>query len=381
MRQHKPFLLFLVQNDWFFHSHRLPLAEAAKAEGFRVGVACKIHTHKAALEAAGVEVFPLHHIGGAGLKPVRELRSFFEICALYNRVRPDIVHHVSLRPVLWGSLAARLLRIPGIVNAVTGLGYLFHGVGWRVRLLRLFIRPFLRLALSQQGSVVIFQNHEDRKELTSANLVRMQNTVLIPGSGVQLERYHHSATRQSPPIILFGARIIHEKGAADLVAAARLLRERGVKVRTLLCGKPDNENPGAISEGTLQGWQQEGAIEWLGHRDDMPDLLAHSDIACLPSYYREGIPKFLIEACASGLPIVTTDMPGCRETVVDGKNGLLIPPRDPVALAHALQTLLENPELRIEYGNTSRKIAVDRFGLDKVVASHLEIYNQQIKPR
>ena len=376
MRQDHPQLLFLVQTDWFFRSHRLPIAQAAMQQGYHVALACKVTRHAQELSSLGIEVYPLRFIGGQKLNPLREALSLIEIFLLYWKLRPDIVHHVSLRPVLLGSLAARFCSIKAVVHAVTGLGYLFHGTGGAVSAVRKLVVAALRFGLDHPSTSVIFQNRDDLAEFQEAGLLDESNAVLIPGSGVDLKAYHHRESHNDPPVILFGARMLREKGAAELVEAGRILRERNVPHHIQLCGEPDLGNPGAVAREELQKWHNEGAVEWLGHRDDMPDLLAQADIACLPSYYREGIPKFLIEATAASLPIVTTDMPGCRETVPNNKNGILVPPKDVNALANALERLLLDRELRINMGKESRKLAEETFAVEKVVERHIRIYEE-----
>ena len=375
MKRDKPLLLFLAQNDWFFRSHRLPIAQAAIEAGYEVHLACKVTDFKAELEELGISIHPLRYIGGQKINPFREALALIEILSLYGRLKPDLVQHISLRPVLLGSLAVRLQNHPAMVNAVTGLGFLFMRESVKVRLTRDLVLLVLGWTFRHRNNRVLFQNREDLEAFLRKGTVAQDQVVMVNGSGVEMSRYHHDAEENDPPVVLFGARMLRDKGLVELVEAGRILRERGIPCRILLLGAPDEGNQSAIQVEELQAWNREGNVEWLGHQENMAEWLSRADIACLPSY-REGTPRFLLEAAAASLPIVTTDTPGCRETVIDGENGLLVPVRDAVAIANALAKLLGSGEMREKMGNKSRKLAEERFTIQGVVQTHLKIYSE-----
>lgn len=371
-------LLFFCNVGWFFISHRLALAKAAKARGYQVHVACDIDNPEEArvITGAGLE---FHHVplNRGGLNPIGDLRTFFSLLRILMRCRPTLVHNITIKAVLYGSIAARLLGIPGVVNAVSGLGYVFVDEG-RAGVLRLLVRRLYRFALRPRKVRVIFQNEEDRRLFIQSGLVDDSKAVLIAGAGVDLASYAATPEPAAPPVrIVLPARMLRDKGVNEFAAAARLLRQRGFSVECLLVGGLDNSNPAALSAADLRALEASRAVKWLGHVADMPRLLANSHIICLPSY-REGLPKALIEACAAGRPIVTTSVPGCRDVVTDGVNGLLVPPRDAAALAHALGRLVEDAQLRVAMGQQGREIA-KRFDLSTVIRSTFQVYDELAK--
>ncbi len=369
----KPKILFVVTEDWFFLTHRLALAKYVRDLGFDVFVATSPGRLRQSIEKEGLIFVPLL-LRRNSKNPFHELMSILELTALYRRIRPDLVHHVALKPVMYGSIAAKFARRPGVVNAVTGLGYTFVGGSLRKRLMRKFLEFGCIFALSGSRSRVIFQNPDDRDLFTRKGLVESSRCSLILGAGVDTRRFSPSPEPPGTPVILFPSRMIWEKGPGEVAAAARILKRRGIDFRVVLAGRIDFGNPSSISEGQLNRWRDEGVADWLGHVDDMPGLYASSHIVCLPTYYREGIPLALIEAASSGRPVVTTDSPGCREIVRHNVNGLLIPPRDTQALADALQMLLENASLRKEMGRSGREICCRSFAKETVIRQTVEVY-------
>jgi glycosyltransferase involved in cell wall biosynthesis len=254
------------------------------------------------------------------------------------------------------------------------MGFVFSSGSLRARLLRPAVRAALRLLLNPEGSRVVFENRDDMREAVTDGLVSGEDAVLIRGAGVDLDRFRPGPAAAGPPTVVLVARMLREKGIEDFVEAARILRHRRVAARFLVAGAPDLGNPGTISESELRRWHEEGAVEWIGQRDDVEVVLASAHVACLPSYYREGLPKSLLEGLAAGLPIVTTDVPGCRETVLVGENGLLVPPRDPQRLAEALATLIGDADMRVRFGMRSRQLAEAEFGTAKVSEATLALY-------
>lgn len=307
------------------------------------------------------------------LNPLREARAVGALVALYRRVRPDIVHHVTIKPVLYGGVAARIVRIPAVVSAISGLGFVFVDSGVKARTRRAMVLAAYRVALDHPNSCVIVQNEDDGRALVSAGAVTRGQLELVPGSGVDLGVFHPGPEPPGPPVVLFPGRLLRHKGFFEFVEAARVLRSRGVPARFVLAGDVDAGNPSSVTREEVERLQHEGMVDWVGHRLDMAEVLRQSHIVCLPSY-REGLSLALLEAAAAGIPVVTTDTPGCRDAVKPGLTGLVVPPRDGGAVADAVQRLLDAPAERRVMGERARAWAEERFGTPKVVAQTLAVY-------
>src|SRR5712691_3676569 len=314
----RPTLMFVVSEDWYFCSHRLPLAIAAIAAGYDVSVGTRSTAHRDQMRAAGLRVIPFEIARGT-IDPFTQFRVLGRLIALYRRERPDVVHHVAMKPVLYGSIAARLAGKPQVVNAVVGTGSLFSSATGPAKLLK----PVVRLALGRllSSGIALVQNPDDARLLAQLG-VPESRIRRIPGSGVDLNRFRPQQEAPGIPVVVLPSRLLWDKGVGEFVSAARLLREKGVTARFVLAGEPDRDNPSAVPSDQIARWVKEGVVAHLGWVKDMPRLLGDSHVVCLPSFYGEGIPKSLIEAAAAGLPIVTTDMPGCREVVHHEDNGL-----------------------------------------------------------
>lgn len=369
-------ILFLVTEDWYFCSHRLPLARAALAAGYEVSVATRVREHGEVIEAAGLRLIPLK-LSRRSRHLAREAHLVSDLFRLYRREKPDLVHQVALKPVLYGTLAARLAGVPAIVNALAGLGFLFVSERRIARTLRPLAELTLRRLLNHANTRTILQNTDDLHLLAEKRILEARYGRLIRGSGVDLERFRVRPEPGGPPLVVLPARMLWDKGVGEFVAAARQLRSEGICARFALVGDPDTENPSAIASAQLEEWHRSGVVEWWGHRTDMECVFAECHIVCLPSY-REGLPKALLEAAASGRPIVTTDVPGCREIVHEGENGLLVPKGNPVALAVALRRLIEEPDLRRRMGERSSVIAASEFSLDEVIRQTLALYREML---
>lgn len=367
-------ILYVVNDAGFFLSHRLPLAQAARADGYEVHVATPQDDASESISSNG---FKFHSVilGRRSMSLLSEFQSFLCLYGLYKSICPDIVHHVTLKPVIYGGLAARLARLPAVVNALTGLGHVFVGRGFKASVLRMLTKQALRLSLKHHNCMVIFQNSDDLALFVRDGLVRETNAILIKGSGVDTVHFCPSKEPLGVPLIVLASRMLWSKGVGEFVEAAKYLGQH-VTARFALVGNNDPGNPESISDKQLQAWQREGAVELWGWRDNVATIFNEAHIACLPSYYGEGVPKVLIEAAACGCPIVTTDTPGCREIVQNGVNGLLVPPRDPKALANALKQLIEAPELCRRMGRAGREIAVAEFSVEKVVGETLAVYQK-----
>lgn len=373
MAASRPILLFFVTEDYYFVSHRLPVALAAKRAGYDVRVATQVRHSGDVIEHAGLRLIPFKN-ARSSLNPFTELLTLFRLIRLYRRERPSIVHHVALKPVLYGTIAARLAGTPRVINAVAGMGWLFTSGAGLARWLKPLVRRALRPVL--KSGVALVQNPDDARLLEQFGVPKSRIR-LIAGSGVDLQLFHPHAHSNEVPIVVLPARLLWDKGVGDFVAAARALRRQGIKARFVLAGEPDPANPATIHPDQVSSWAHEGVIENRGWVVDMPALLAESDVVCLPSY-REGLPKSLIEAAAAGRPIVTTDVPGCREVVRHGDNGLLVQAGDIDALAHALESLIENPDLRSRMGARGRIRAEQEFGLDAVLQQTLALYRETV---
>ena len=369
-------IVYVVTEDWYFCSHRLPIARRARDAGFEVLVATRVNQHTDVLQAEGFRVIPLK-LRRRGSSPWRELAALLEIFTLYRKERPVIVHHVALKPVIYGSIAARFARVPVVVNALAGLGFIFTSSGMRASLLRPVVRLALRVLLSAKGTHTIVQNSDDQHILRTLK-VPSQHISVIQGSGVDVDRLRPQPEPDHGVVATLVSRMLWDKGVGELVQCARELAQREVPVKFRLVGIPDSSNPASIDERQLVAWDEEGIIEWMGYQADISAVWAHSHIAVLPSY-REGLPKSLLEAAACARPIVTTDVPGCRVLVEHGVNGLLVPAKDASALADAIATLAEDADLRRRMGKRGRERVEQRFSDTLVSAQTLSLYRSALQ--
>lgn len=369
-------LLYLINVDWFFLSHRLPIAIEALKQGYEVHVATGITNKFDVLCSYGLIVHPLA-IGRSSTGFVGEVKTLWEILHIFKKVQPQIVHLVTIKPVLFGGIAARLAGVPAVVAAITGLGFVFMAKGCKATVVRSLVAGLYRLALGKRNLKVICQNPDDRETLVQVAGLSLSKVAMIPGSGVDLSQNRVKKLPQGVPVVVMAARLLRDKGVYEFVAAARLLKQRGVYAQFLLVGEPDPDNPASVQQEDLLAWHNEGTVEILGHRNDVISLFATSSIVVLPSY-REGFPKVLIEAAACGRVVVTTDVPGCRDAIVKDVTGILVPPRDAVALADAIQYLIEHVELCERMGRAGRLLAEQKFSIEKVVSAHMEIYRNLI---
>lgn len=366
--------LFVANVDWFFISHRLPLAVAARDLGYEVWVAAIDTGRLAEIATAGFHVVALPTTR-RGTGPIEQFRLIAFLIRLYRRLRPTIIHQIAVKPVVYGSLAARFLPHTPVVNSIAGFGYT-GGSGLGPRLVRLPLRALYFMALRRRHSITIFQNPEDLREFVDAKLVRPTQVRLVRGSGVDCRRFAPSPEPEGPPVVTFAARMLWEKGVGIFVEAARILTTDDRVVRFVLVGAPDDENPTSVPVSQLEAWEREGVVEWWRQRTDMPEVLAASHVVVLPTFYREGLPKILIEAAAAGRPAVATDIPGCREAVQDGVNGILIPTRDAAATAEAVTTLVADRDLRLRMGAAARELALRNFTLEATVDQIVGIYTE-----
>ncbi len=370
----KPRILFVDNDINSFYSYRIEVALAARDSGFEVHVAAPEGKAAEILRAKGLRYHPIP-MTRSGLAPWKEFSTISTLFRLYRRVRPDLVHHLRLKPVLYGGLAAYGARVPAVVGLLTGLGYVFIAESRRARVMRELVVFGSKIAFRHANQRIVFQNPDDQGVFIQNRILPAAQTVLIKGSGVDVNTYVPTPEPEGVPVVVLASRMLRDKGVIEFVEAARELREAGVSARFVLVGDTDPGNPTAVSAEQLQAWADEGVIEWWGHRNDMREVLSQSNIVCLPSL-REGVPKVLIEAAACGRAIVTTDAPGCREIVREGENGLLVPVRDSKALADALRLLIESAPLRALMAAKGREIAVDEFSVERVVNETLGVYRE-----
>jgi glycosyltransferase involved in cell wall biosynthesis len=371
--QTPPRYLMVIKNLRFLYSHFLPMAEAVQRAGWEVWIAAEANDDPRRILDAGMKFIALEEEGGHW-NLVRSIRSLSNVRSALGTANPQLVHFVYLKNVLVGSILARICSVPAVLGAVTGLGSLFAQDRLTYRCVRLGVMTGLRCGFLHPNSVLAFENVDDRDYFVSCRVLPENRTFIIPGAGVEAREIEPVEEPTGLPVILCAARMIRDKGILELADAARLLRQRGVKFDLWLAGGEDAGNPSSISSGELRAIETEGTAKWLGHCEDIPELLKLISIFCLPTFYREGLPRVLVEASAAGLPIVTTDVPGCREVVTPGKNGILVPPRNVTALADALQRILENKEERGRMRIASRQVFEERFTSDAVRAALNQCY-------
>lgn len=384
-------LLFLVSEDSYFCSHRLNLGKAALKSGFEVAVATRCSTYVEQIKKSGIEVFPLKNFTRAGVNPWRQLCLIRELYRIYKSYNPAIVHHVAIKPIVLGSLIARFCGISKIINAMGGLGYLFTNASNQTKgkefqrqnkialikkkLLSRIACYFFKIIFSSPNSLLILQNRDDLETLIGLKCVSAQQVHIIRGAGVNIQDFPVFPLPSSSPIIIACvSRMLWDKGIGELVEAAKIIQEKNLPIKILLYGMPDPQNPASIPQEQLKNWHDKKLITWEGHCDNIANAYAKCHIAVLPSY-REGLPKALLEAASCGRPIVTTDVPGCREIVINGNNGFLVPAKDIPALANALIQLSEDKDLQTQMGKKGREL-VEKYFSDEIIHQQtLALYN------
>lgn len=376
-------IVFVVNHAAFFVSHRLPIALEAMRRGHSVtlitGQAGSQTMEPAAEKELATAGIPHVRVGftSGGVNPFTELRGLLQLVRAMRRLKPDLVHCASPKGILYGGLGVVAARTPAVVFAVSGMGFAFTrapGQGIARRVIAMVYRTLVHLAYRHPNKRVIVQNNDDHEAIVAAGLARETEVVQIPGSGVDLERYADVVIGDKTPTVLFAARMVVDKGALEFIDAARIVRRAHPEWRFLMAGAADYLNPANVAPATLEAAQAEGVIEWLGHVERMTPLFAATSIVCLPSYYREGMPKVLLEAAAAGCAVVTADSTGCREAILPGVSGDLVAPRDSGKLAVVLASLIADRPRRESYGRAGRKLAADRFGIGAVVDRILKLY-------
>lgn len=367
-------LLLVLNSADYFLSHRLPVALAAKEAGYEVHVATPPGPNTEAIVTAGL-VYHAIPLSRSSMNPISELQTLSALFALFRAVKPNIVHLVTIKPVLYGGTIARMLKVPSVVIAISGLGFVFLTSGAKAMTVRGMVAAVYRFVFGNRRLRVIVQNADDCEILVETTGLQRNKVVLIRGSGVDLSVYEATSIPQGTPVVVMAARLLGDKGVREFVSAARIVKSRRGNSRFWLVGSPDPGNPASVSEAELLEWANAEVVEVLGQRDDIPRVFSCSSVVVLPSY-REGLPKVLIEAAACARPVVTTDVPGCRDAVLPGITGLLVTPRNAVELAEAIDSLLGDPEKIAAMGRAGRQFAEREFSLEKVIAAHLAVYTE-----
>jgi glycosyltransferase involved in cell wall biosynthesis len=382
--------------DWTLDKFRLALAESLRDEGYEITFVCADGKYVDRFEERGFRWIEWRS-ERKRLNPFAELRAFLELADIYAREQPDLIQHDTIKPNLYGPLALKLNQIrgrmsslPPVINTFMGLGYVFSD-GLVPRILRTLITPFLTSGVNQPNVHTVFSNRSDQDRLRRHGVLRHDRTSVLMSEFVDTnvfrpfspERPAPEAVDQPPdaPVVLMAVRLLWAKGVGEFVEAARILRRRGIDARFWLAGEPDTDSAGFVPEDQLREWENEGLIEWLGYQTDMPTLLNQADIAALPTKYNEGMPRFLVEAAACGLPIVTTDQEACRIVVNDGENGVVIPADDSEALADALERLVTDREYRMSLGEEARANAVRDFDQEKGTDDWHQLYDRLLANR
>jgi len=353
------------------------LAKAARDSGWDAALTTRISNLKKDILRENIKIFQLKKFKRRIQSPLKELNSLLELLTIYRKFRPDIVHHVAFKPVIYGTIAARLTGVDSIVNAFAGLGFLFTSENKNMVFFQRVTLLLLKFLFKSKKVRLILQNTDDLHLMLSHDVVRKDQLVLIPGSGVDTQSFKPCPEPLGLPVVLLPSRMLWDKGVKEFVQAANLLNFDDRIARFVLVGAPDQENPASISTDLIKKWESDGVIEWWGYRSDMSEVYAKSHIVCLPSY-REGLPKVLLEAASTGRPIITTNTQGCKDAVCQGVNGFLVPVRDAEALVDALRTLLSDPELRSSMGMRGRELVMKEFSQEKIVRKTMELYNSLV---
>ncbi len=381
-------VLYLGNHAGIFLSHRLPVFKQMVESGFDVHVAVpakpdllsqNIDRHSiSTIKKNGFKYHDIQiHRSSTNIK--KEMMSFLGVYKLYKLIKPDLVYHATQKPVLYGSFISKIVKVPCVVNSLTGLGFVFTDKRIKASLLKAIMKLVYRYTLDRQNSMNIFHNNDDRNYFLEKGMINKANSVVIKGSGVDLNKFvFKPEPEKQDPIIIFPSRLLKDKGVLEFVSAAKTLKQKNIKARFVLVGDIDPLNPSSVAKHDVKLWKKNGVIEWWGWHKDMPSVYRQSSIVCLPSY-REGMSKSLIEGVASGRPVVTTDVPGCREIITSPANGFLVTKKDSKSLGDSLEILIKDRDLRQAMGKNSRELAEKEFSLKKVVDDTMIICNNLIE--
>jgi glycosyltransferase involved in cell wall biosynthesis len=370
-------ILFIANVDWFFVSHRLPIAVEAVKNGYDTHLACTITKETQTITREGIKVHDLS-MERSGTAIFRELGSFARIFRIIREVKPDIIHLISIKPTIYGGLACKLMRFRNVVISISGLGYVYIGNELKTRMLRLLISVFYRMAIKKDTFKVIFQNNDDLKTFIDMKAIGINDAIVIRGSGVDLKEFAPSIEPTGIPVAMLVSRLLIDKGVREFVEAAKILKERNCLVRMVIVGGCDPGNPKTVTEEQVKQWASAGLIEYWGYQENVASTIKKSNMVVLPSY-REGMPKSLLEAAASARAIVTTDVPGCRDAIIPNVMGLLVPVRDAPRLADGIEKLCRDTALRTSMAKAGRLFAEENFDIIEVVKKHISIYQAMLE--
>jgi len=368
-------IILFANTDWYLYNFRLSLSKALRSKGHEVILVSPPGRYGKLLEEEGFTWISIK-MNRRSLNPWFEIQTILKLVSLYRKQAPDIVHHFTIKCVIYGSVAAALTGVTARINAVTGLGYIFSSHSLYARILRIFVRIILRLVLRGKRGILILQNPDDVETFLEKSLISPTKVKLIRSSGVDTNLFKpKSRPKVTNFRVLLATRLLWDKGVQEYVEAAKILMDENKTVEFLMAGAIDKGNPASISQEDIKRWENQGLIISLGHVDNIAQLLNEVDLVVLPSY-REGVPKILLEAASTGLPIVATDVPGCREIVSHGENGLLVPPKDPVALANAIRVLIDDENMREAMGRAGRKKILAEFDERIIIEQTVDIYKE-----
>ena len=366
-------IILFANTDWYLYNYRLSHVKKMAGMDYDVVLCAPKGPYYEKIQKQGFRLVDIP-LSRRGLNPFHELRALARLVRLYRNEKPDIVHHFTIKCVLYGSIAAKITKVPKQINAITGLGYIFITDTFLVQLVRPLVKWLYKIFLKHTR--VIFQNQPNRKYFIDNKLVKREQTYLIPGSGVDTNIFTPKPIPPGPPLVILPARMLWDKGVEDFVEAAKRIKERGISARFALVGEPDPGNPASIPLSQLEEWDREGFVSWMGWQENMAEIYTAASMVCLPSAYGEGLAKSLIEGAASGRAIVTTDIPGCREVVQNGVNGWVVPPKDIEALTLKLTDMITDKEKLKSMGVASRVLAQKEFSVDKVIEETMQVYNR-----
>lgn len=370
-------LIIVVSEDRSFWSHRLSLAQSAIEAGFNVTLLTKVNKLEKKIKEKGINVININFVRSAK-SPLIDLLNIIKLIFIFRKEKPDLIHNVALKTILIGSLAALFSRNVVVVNAFTGLGYVFSSNQFQAKVIRLFIKPIFRLVMRRRNYWTIFQNPDDLNLFNDLGLIEPDRSMLIRGSGVNTSEFPQIIDTNKIPVVMLASRLLWDKGVGEFVGAAKRLRAENIKAKFVIVGDIDKENPMSIPVATIKQWVSEGYIDWKGHSNSMPEILSSASIVCLPSY-REGLPKVLLEAAAVGRPLIATDVPGCREIVKNGENGILVKLKNIDSLYNAIKLLVLNKEMRQLMGECSRRLVESELSSDIINTQILDFYKKNTK--
>ena len=374
-------IIFFANSDWYLYNFRVPLAQHIKALGVEIVMISPPGEYAGLIEAAGFRWVQLD-MSRRSTNPFGELAVIWRLRRILRDEKPDLIHNFTIKSVVYGAIAARLAGVRHVVNAVAGLGFVFSNTGLQARLLKPVVRVLLRFSLGGKSSRLILQNPDDQALFARERLLRPENVRLVKGSGVNTERFHppesESLAEDGQVKVLMASRLLWDKGLLEYVEAAKAVRAGHPEVTFWLAGSPDSGNPNSVTDAELDTWREQGFIEPVGHVEDMVELLGRTDIVVLPTRYGEGVPRVLIESAAAGLPLVGTDVPGCREIIKNEINGFLVEPNDVTALVNAIVRLVESATLRHQMGKNGRGMVLQEFDEKVVFSKTLDVYRELV---